>query len=117
MAHWASVEPMAIKEWITVMHQKKLSPATVHQAFRVLREALNQAVIWNLIPRSPASLVKAPRVPAKEMKVWDEEQIHLFLAQAKRSSRYYALYLLGYPNTQGMAEAIRAKRQPSGSRD
>jgi integrase len=86
--------PMAIDEWLIKMQQKKLSPATVHQAFRVLREALHQAVIWSLIPRSPAELVKAPRVPAKEMRVWDEEQVRLFLAEAKRSSRYYALYLL-----------------------
>jgi integrase len=27
------------------------------------------------------------------MQVWDEEQIRLFLAEAKRSSRYYTLYL------------------------
>ncbi len=85
--------PMAIEEWLTKLQYRKLSPATVHQAFRVLREALNQAVIWNLLPRSPAATVKAPRVPTKEMRVWDEEQVRLFLAEAKRSSDYYPLYL------------------------
>ncbi len=79
--------------WLGRMRQKNLSPATVHQAFRILREALRQAVTWGLLPRSPVSMVSAPRIPAKEMRLWDEEQIRLFLAEARRSSAYYALYL------------------------
>jgi integrase len=83
----------AIHAWLARMQQKKLSPATVHQAFRVLREALRQAVIWGMLPQSPVGMVSAPRVPTKEMHVWDEEQIRLFLAEAKRSSACYPLYL------------------------
>ncbi len=30
----------------------------------------------------------------KEMRVWDEEQVRLFLAEAKRSSPYYAVFLM-----------------------
>jgi integrase len=83
----------AIEGWLLRMQAKQLSPATVHQAFRVLRTALRQAVTWGMIPRSPLSLVRSPRFPTREMQVWDEEQIRLFLAEAKRSSRYYTLYL------------------------
>ena len=83
----------AIEGWLLRMQAKQLSPATVHQAFRVLRTALRQALTWGMIPRSPLSLVRSPRFPTREMRVWDEEQIRLFLAEAKRSSRYYTLYL------------------------
>ena len=84
----------AIHAWLARMQQKNLSPATAHQAFRVLREALRQAVTWGMLPQSPVSMVRAPRVPTKEMNVWDEEQIRLFLAEAKRSSACYPLYLM-----------------------
>ncbi len=83
----------AIHAWLAKMQQKNLSPATVHQAFRVLRGALRQAVTWGMLPQSPVGMVRAPRVPTKEMRVWDEEQIRLFLAEAKRSSACYPLYL------------------------
>ncbi len=83
----------AIEGWLSQIQAKQLSAATVHQAFRVLRAALRQAVAWGMVPRSPLSLVRSPRVPTREMQVWDEEQVRLFLAEAKRSSRHYALYL------------------------
>jgi integrase len=38
-------------------------------------------------------MVDPPRAARPEMRVWDEEQVRLFLAEAKRSSRYYSLYL------------------------
>ena len=83
----------AIEGWLSQIQAKQLSAATVHQAFRVLRTALCQAVAWGMVPRSPLSLVRSPRVSTREMQVWDEEQVRLFLAEAKRSSRQYALYL------------------------
>lgn len=87
------VTPMLIENWLTRLQQTGLSPSTVHQAFRVLREALRQAVVWRMLPASPMSAVKGPRVPHKEMRVWNEEQVRLFLGEAKRSSKHYALYL------------------------
>jgi integrase len=72
----------------------------VHQCFRVLRTALEAAVRWGYIPKNPCALVKPPRLTGVMRVPWDEEQTHLFLAEAHRSSPYYALYmtlLLGGP--------------------
>jgi integrase len=65
----------------------------VHQCFRVLRTALEAAVRWGYPPKNPCGFVKPPRLDRVARPVWDEEQTRLFLAEARRSSRYYALYL------------------------
>jgi integrase len=41
----------------------------------------------------PATLTNPPRRRQYTAVVWDQEQIRLFLARAKRESRSYALYL------------------------
>lgn len=59
----------------------------------VLREALGQAVRDGLLSRNPCDQVQRPRKQRKEMRVLDEEQLRLFLAEAKRSSPHHSLYL------------------------
>ncbi len=46
-----------------------------------------------MVARNPVDHVEVPRKQHVEMHVWDEEQVKLFLAEAKRSSPYYPLYL------------------------
>jgi integrase len=48
-----------------------LSPRTVTHMHRVLREALQQAVRWQLLARNPADAVKPPKVERKQMSVLD----------------------------------------------
>jgi len=72
---------------------RKISPSTVHQVYRVLKTALNTAVAWRLLTENPCNRVKPPTVDLRPATVWDEEQVRLFLAEAKRSSRHYCLYL------------------------
>ncbi len=73
--------------------EAKSSSATVHQTYRILRESLGYAVKWGMLPRNPTEFVDPPRSTKPQMRVWDEEQVRLFLAEAKRSSKYYLLYL------------------------
>jgi integrase len=73
--------------------RRKVSPATVHQAYRVLNTALNTAVAWKLLTKNPCEGVKPPTVDPRPATVWDEEQLRLFLAEARRSSPHYCLYL------------------------
>lgn len=51
-----------------------LSRQTVLHHHRVLSEALNRAVKWQLIVRNPADAVEAPRPARKEMNALDEAQ-------------------------------------------
>jgi integrase len=50
-------------------------------------------VRWGLIARNPAALTNPPRPARRQVTIWDSEQVRLFLGEAKRRSRYFALYL------------------------
>ena len=51
-----------------------LSPHTVTHMHRVLRQALQQAVQWQLLARNPADAVKPPKVERGQMKTYDLAQ-------------------------------------------
>ena len=53
--------------------QGGLSARTVTHMHRVLREALQQAVRWNLLARNPADAVKPPKVERRQMSVLDAD--------------------------------------------
>ncbi|MGH3085688.1 MAG: site-specific integrase [Rubrobacteraceae bacterium] len=70
-----------------------LSPRTVQYLRFVLRKALDQAVIDNLIPRNPVAGVKSPQVRREEIKPLSPEQARLFLqTAAEAGDRLEALY-------------------------
>lgn len=83
-----------------------LSTTSVHKIHRLLREALGHAVKWQLLARNPALLTDPPRPRRLEMQVLDEEQIRLLLAEAKRSSRFYRLYLTAILTGARMGELL-----------
>lgn len=51
-----------------------LAPSTVKYMHRVLRHALKQAVIWQLLARNPADAVKPPRSERAQMSTYDITQ-------------------------------------------
>ncbi len=77
----------------TATKQRPLSPCTVRKHHAVLHVALEQAVQWGLLAANTCDRAKPPKKRRKEPQRWDEEQVRLFLAEAKRSSRHYCLYL------------------------
>ena len=56
-----------------------LHPRTVTGIRLVLCYALNQAMRWELLSRNVAALVKSPKIPRHEMKVWTEDQARKFI--------------------------------------
>jgi integrase len=82
-----------VQGYLTAKLREGLAPATVLKHFRVLHRALADAVRYGILARNPCDYVDPPAVQRQEVRVWDEEQIRLFLAEAKRSSPYYPLYL------------------------
>lgn len=60
-----------------------LSARTVLHHHRVLREALQQAVKWQLLVRNPADAVEPPRPEQKQMAVLDEDQAKRLLTAAE----------------------------------
>ena len=51
-----------------------LSPRTVHHMHRVLRQALQQAVRWQVLARNPADAVDPPRVERRTLETYDVAQ-------------------------------------------
>jgi integrase len=89
----SALSAQAIQGYMSRKLQDGLAPASVKTHHRVLSQALRCAMKWGLLARNPAALTSPPRLRRYEATVWDEEQTRLFLGEAKRSSRYYPLYL------------------------
>src|SRR3989442_4365805 len=86
------LSPQAVQGYMS-LKLEGLSPTTVRHHAMLLHAALRHAVRWGLLVRNPCDMVDPPRRVNAEMRVLDEEQVRLFLAEAKRSSPHYALYL------------------------
>jgi integrase len=98
----ARLSAPTIQAYLNQKLQHDLSVTTVRYHAAVLHGALRRAVRWGLLVRNPLEFVDLPRPRRKEMRVWDEEQIRLFLGEAKKSSAHYALYLMAV--TTGMRQ-------------
>jgi len=97
----SKLQPLHIQEYYSRALQSgrldkrpgNLSPTTVLHHHRVLREALGQAVRWQIIPRNPADAVEPPRPARKEMRVLTAEQIDRLLETAKGTPLYMPILL------------------------
>jgi site-specific recombinase XerD len=65
------------------LSERGLSASTVRGVHRVLKQAFARAEAWRLIQRNPTEHVERARVVKQEMKVFNEEQVSLFLEKAK----------------------------------
>jgi integrase len=70
-----------------------LSARTVLHIHRVLKQALTQAVQWEMIARNPAAAVKPPKMPPKPMQTYDLAQT-AELIEAMRNTRLFIPVLL-----------------------
>jgi integrase len=71
-----------------------LSARTVTHMHRVLREALQQGVRWQMLARNPADAVKPPKVERKQMSVLGTDAT-VELIEAARPYRIFVPILLG----------------------
>ena len=86
----SAVRPDHIQTAYKAIGAKGLSPTTVLHCHRILREALQHAVKWQLVARNPADLVDPPRANRHEIPALDLGQIARLLACA-RQTEYGAL--------------------------
>jgi integrase len=76
-----------------------LSPRTVGHMHRILRQALKQAVDWDVLVRNPTDAVQPPKVEQKEMRALDVGETAALL-EAVRPTRMFIPVLLAV--TSGM---------------
>lgn len=77
------LSPADIQSLIAKLQARDLSPRTIRYAHTVLRNALGQAVKWELIPRNPAEHVDLPKKAHREMRAMTHEEAQRFLAAAR----------------------------------
>ena len=81
------LSPIDIKKWHGELldHGRKdgqpLAVNSVKLAHRVLHRALADGVRWNIIPNNPASSVRLPKQPHREMEVWTPQQAADFICK------------------------------------
>ena len=89
----ASINHLAVRQWVAKLSASGLAPATVHKAYQVLSKILRAAVDADLLVSSPCDRVPLPRIERNEMRFLDPDGVAR-LANAI-DPRYRALVLLG----------------------
>lgn len=85
----AKLQPLHLQGYYSDKLQN-LSQRTVQYHHRIIREALNHAVKWQLVPRNVADAVQAPRAKRPEISVPGLQEIQRLL-EAARAHQDYAL--------------------------
>jgi integrase len=70
-----------------------LSARTVTHMHRVLREALQQAVLWQLLARNPADAAKPPKVERQQLSVLDTDATAGLLEEARETPLFIPILL------------------------
>jgi integrase len=74
---------------------QRLSRRSIHDVRTVLRSALSNAVVEELVAKNVASLVKVPTVRRRRVKPWTVEEARQFLVSAKTAGDpFYPAYVL-----------------------
>jgi integrase len=73
--------------------QGGLSARTVHHMHRVLRQALQQAVQWQLLARNPADAVRPPKAERKQMQTLDADGTVALIETARGTSLFVPILL------------------------
>jgi integrase len=88
------LRPVAINEFYAKLLREggangsKLSPRSVGNVHRLLRNALKRAVEWGIIARNPTDAMRAPRCETAEVEILDEAGIKALLDKLRGSSLY-----------------------------
>ncbi len=89
----AGLTPVHVQALLSRLERDGAGPRTRQAVYTLLRQALQQAVRWNLVPRNACEGVARPRVPRTRIRVLDVDEVRLLL-EAARGDRLEALYVL-----------------------
>jgi integrase len=69
------LRPMQVREWVAASTRRGLSPSRVRQAYRLLSQMLDTAVLDGLIPSSPCVGIRLPRLAEHEPTILTMHQV------------------------------------------
>jgi len=106
----SKLQPQHVREWLGDLTARGMSPSRVRQSFMLLSNLLNAAVESSYLGRNPCIGVKPPRLPRREMRYVDAEQVAR-LAEAMEPPFGLLVNVLAYGGLRwGEAAALRRKR-------
>ena len=82
-----------VRRWISTLQQAGDSPRMVQLSRAVLRSALSNAVVEQLVERNEAALLRVPKPPRQRIEPWSTADAKAFLA-ATRNHRLHAAFTL-----------------------
>ncbi|MEV2661842.1 site-specific integrase [Paenibacillus larvae] len=88
---------------------KVISANSIKKLHGLIKDALNEGIGWGIISRNVASAVSPPRVKKVKFKVWNEEQLKIFL-DASSHERYYLAFELAASTGMRIGEILGLRR-------
>ena len=85
----AAITTVLLQRVIRDMQAEGLQNSTIAGEYAIVRNALKQAYVWNLIPRDPTIGVAVPRITHSSAAVWSREQANAFLAAIAEGDEVY----------------------------
>ena len=89
----ARLRPLHVQEVYSRVQEKGLSARTALHCHRVLREALQHALKWQLTPRNPADSVEPPRPQRYEIAALGPDEVKRLLATADQTPYGALIYV------------------------
>ena len=89
----SDLTPAHLSDFYKSLREKSLSSQRIRYAHVIIRSALDTALKWGMVTRNVANSVNPPRVPRKEIQVWDSEEVLHFLKEAQKDKYYIAFSL------------------------
>ena len=86
-----NLRPEHLQKYYSIQLSKELSSTTVRHHAMILHRALEHAVKWGLLARNPADAVSPPKMRHAEMKILQQPDIEVVLAESQKT-QYYALF-------------------------
>lgn len=87
------LRPLDVEHMLTSLRKEGKSASLLAYTLRVLRMALKQAVMWQMLPRNVAEAVRSPKVERAEMQVWTAKEVADFLDATQTHRLHAAFYL------------------------
>lgn len=88
------LRPLDVQQLLHNLRGEGRSVQVQRYSLTVLRMALKQAVLWQMVPRNVAEAVQAPRQPKREMQVWTAQEVATFLGHTEGHHLHAAFYLM-----------------------
>lgn len=89
----SKINKATVQKHVNDLKRDNVGSRTIEYSTSILRNALNMAVDWELIPKNPAAGIDLPKYEKKEKIVWTENEFFYFLDNAQQDM-YYLIYLL-----------------------